>query len=56
MMAKHKFDTKVIEDGWNACSDITKEYYLENKDKLYQTASLLKDFSDRSSCWPFQIQ
>ena len=43
---RQKFDSKVIEEGWLAANDITQTYYEENKDKLQQRASLLKDFDD----------
>ena len=47
MMAKSKFDTIVIEEGWLAANDITQSYYEENKDKLHSSASLLRDFTDQ---------
>ena len=32
MNAKNKFDSKIIEEGWNAGNDMTQNYYEDNKD------------------------
>jgi len=47
MAAKNKFDTTVIQEGWLAENDITQSYYLENKDRLHNSAQLVRDFDDQ---------
>ena len=47
MIAKNKFDKKVLEDGWLADNEITQQYYEQNNERLQQSASLIKDFSDQ---------
>jgi hypothetical protein len=46
MRAKNKFDMKVVECGWLAANNISQAYYEENKQKIEQSTSLLKDFTD----------
>jgi hypothetical protein len=46
MTGKHRFEKKVVEEGWLAANNKTQEYYEENKDKLINTESLLKDLKD----------
>ena len=46
MKAKNQFDCTVITEGWLAENDITQSYYLHNKDRLHNSAQLIRDFDD----------
>ena len=44
--ARPKFDSLVVEDGWNPVNDITLEYYNENNKKIEKNQSLKRNLED----------